>query len=210
MLKAQDWIGRKFGRLTVIGLERITGAGTVLVCECSCGSIIRCKNHNLVSGGTTSCGCLWKEKITTHGMTKTRVYSIWRAMKNRCYAPNTYYYKNYGGRGIKVCDRWLESFENFLFDMGEPPENQTIDRIDNNGNYEPSNCRWATYEQQLNNTRSNRMVTAFGKTQSLTLWSRELGIPVPTLRNRLYRAKMATEVALKAPLYAQQRRKRKR
>lgn len=197
VIKVEDWVGRVFGRLQVAGLERIKGAGTVLVCQCVCGNVVRCKAHNLASGGTGSCGCLWKEQITTHGMTKTRAYVIWKAMKDRCYSPKRYHYHNYGGRGIKVCDRWRDSFENFIADMGEPPDGHTIDRIDNNGNYEPSNCRWATYETQLNNTRSNRMITAFGKTQSMTLWAREYGLPVTTLRNRLFRAKMNPEDALR-------------
>lgn len=201
MLKSKDWVGRKFGRLTVTALERFPGAGTLIVCQCTCGKVVRCKNHNLLSGGTGSCGCLWKEKITTHGMTKTRAYVTWKAMKNRCYVPSRHSYKDYGGRGIRVCARWLESFENFLADMGQPPEGQTLDRINNDGHYTPKNCRWATYEVQLNNTSSNRRITAFGKTQSLTQWAREYQMPVTTLRNRILRGGMRPEDALSAPLF---------
>jgi hypothetical protein len=209
-LKNKDWIGRKFGRLTVVALEKIPGAGTVVVCECQCGNVTRCKNHNLIRGSTKSCGCLWKEKITTHGMTSSRAYASWKGMRSRCYCPTVREWHNYGGRGIKVCDRWLYSFENFLADMGEPPEGRTLDRVENDGDYEPGNCEWATYEEQLNNTRSNRMVTAFGKTQSLARWAKEYSLAYTTLKNRLFRANMDPEEALTVGLFAQKGRPKKR
>jgi hypothetical protein len=144
-----------------------------------------------------------------HGMTGTRVYHIWRQMRYRCRNANAPEYDRYGGRGIRVCPKWDASFEAFYKDMGDPPtDKHTIERSDNNKGYRLSNCYWATYKQQLNNTRANRLVTAFGKTQSLTLWAEEYNLPVTTLKNRLFRAKMDPEEALKAGLYAQQRRKR--
>jgi hypothetical protein len=122
-------------------------------------------------------------------------------MRRRCQNPGAFEYKNYGGRGIKVCQQW-QIFENFLADMGDPPADFTIERINNEGDYEPSNCRWASYKEQLNNTRSNRFIEAFGKRKTLTQWSEELNIPMTTLRNRLDRAKLPPEEAL-----AYQRRK---
>jgi hypothetical protein len=144
----------------------------------------------------------------SHGMAYSRVNHIWRQMRYRCSSPNAQEYKNYGGRGIKVCDRW-SSFDNFLADMGEPPTNKhTIERVDNNKGYEPGNCKWATYKEQLNNRRGNNLITAFGRTQTLTQWAEEFNLPVTTLKNRLFRAKMKPEDALTAKLYAQQRKKR--
>ena len=145
-------------------------------------------------------------KRKKHGMARTRVNHIWRQMRYRCSSPNAPEYKNYGGRGIKVCKRW-DSFENFFEDMGVPEGRLTLDRIDNNGNYEPSNCQWTTYKIQLNNRRDSNNVTAFGRTQTVTQWAEEYNLPVTTLRNRLFRAKMAPEDALSAKPYAQQRSK---
>lgn len=142
-----------------------------------------------------------------HGMARTRENHIWRQMRYRCSSPNAQEYKNYGGRGIKVCDRW-SSFENFYADMGDCPPGLTLERVDGNKDYEPSNCVWDTYKVQQNNRRNNTRVTAFGRTQTLTQWAEEYNLPVTTLKNRLFRAKMAPEDALSAPLYAQQRKKR--
>jgi len=123
----------------------------------------------------------------THGMDGTSIYKTWIGLKARCYNKNDKDYKNYGGRGIKVCKRWKNSFENFYNDMGDKPKGMSIDRIDNNGNYEPSNCRWATIEQQNNNKRNNHLLTYNGKTQTITQWSREIKVPVSTLQCRLLR-----------------------
>lgn len=142
-----------------------------------------------------------------HGMTGARVYHIWRQMRYRCTNSNAQEYKNYGGRGITFCKRW-DSFEAFLEDMGEPEGNLTLERIDNSKGYEPGNCKWATYKEQLNNRRGNNRITAFGKTQTLTQWAEEYKLPVTTLKNRLFRAKLPPEVALTDSIYAQQRRKR--
>ena len=121
-------------------------------------------------------------------MSSTRVYSIWRTMKNRCLLKTDPFYHAYGARGIKVCARWLESFENFYADMGDPPSaDHSIDRRDGNGDYEPGNCRWATVLEQANNRSSNRLLRIGEETASLAEWSRRTGIAPSTIRERLVR-----------------------
>lgn len=142
------------------------------------------------------------EKLRTHGHTIGRVisptYHTWAGMKARCLNPSHAYFKNYGGRGIHVCDRWL-SFENFLADMGEKPAGRSIDRIDSNGHYEPSNCRWATRAEQDENKRSSRLIVAFGRTQTLQQWADEIGITHGALIFRLDKANWPVERALTTP-----------
>lgn len=123
----------------------------------------------------------------THGMSDSSTFFIWNQMKDRCNNPDNHAFPNYGGRGISVCREWGESFSSFLADMGHRPTGMSIERIDNNGNYEPSNCRWATRIQQNNNRRNNRKVTAFGRTLTLAEWSRETGVNYSALRSRLDR-----------------------
>lgn len=167
--------GSRFGRLTVTGYSGACRNGSKWDCTCSCGASCVVSRCHLVSGHTTSCGCLQRESARarkTHGMRRTRVYSIWSGMVSRCRATGGKNAENYSRRGISVCQRWL-SFENFLSDMGEPPIGSTIDRRDNNGGYNKGNCRWATVIQQANNTRANRYITAMGETKSLSDWSRD-------------------------------------
>ncbi len=126
--------------------------------------------------------------MTTHGCGGTTEYSTWCNMRQRCYDKNSISYKNYGGRGIKVCDRWLRSFESFLGDLGLRPSTQhSLDRIDNDGHYRPSNCRWATKLEQCNNTRSNILITIKNTTKNITQWASFLGMPRSTIYNRLAR-----------------------
>lgn len=146
-------INNKYGRLLVLKKDdEYLGKNSRYICKCDCGKEMSFFGFSLKNGNTISCGCYNKEIITKHGMYKTPEYSAYIQMKQRCYNPNSKRYKNYGERGIIVCHRWLESFENFLEDMGKKPsKNHSIDRININGNYEASNCRWATdYEQRSN------------------------------------------------------------
>ena len=186
---------QRFGRLVVIDSIYIRGLGTGWKCLCDCGEETYVAGANLDSGNTQSCGCFDRERRITHGKTKSRVYVIWKAMRRRCQNPKAFEFKNYGGRGISVCERW-SIFENFYEDMGDPPAGFSIERRDNDGNYEPSNCCWASAKTQLNNRRNNRFLEAFGKRLTLTQWSEELKIPMTTLRNRLDRAGLPAEQAL--------------
>lgn len=189
---AMDIIGHHFGRLTVVSRGQNTSSGkTRWLCECLCGGIICAVGGDLQSCNTKSCGCLQREwanamgkRNTTHGDRSSRVYSIWMGMKGRCSDEDN---NNYGGRGIKVCDRWGK-FENFLKDMGWPPtSDHQIDRIDNDGGYSKSNCRWSTPKEQSRNKRENRLLSYGGKSQCLSAWSEETGISKQTLWYRLSR-----------------------
>ena len=150
--------GGVYGRLAVIDKAPSQSKGTLWNCLCDCGQVSVVRGTSLIKGGTKSCGCLNLEKRTKHGDTKgtgwTVEYGAWENMKSRCYNENATGYEDYGGRGIKVCDRWLASYENFLEDMGRKPgKGYSIDRINVDGNYEPSNCRWTTTFEQARNKR---------------------------------------------------------
>lgn len=148
--------GDIFNRLTVIEQSETKNYHLHWLCQCECGNTKIVKGHNLKNGHTKSCGCLNIERGTAHGMSAIAEYHVWNAMIQRCNNSNNNNYKNYGGRGISVCNRWLE-IENFMADMGErPTSNHQIDRIDNNGNYEPNNCRWVTQSENMRNTRASK------------------------------------------------------
>jgi len=147
-----DLAGKRPGRLEVLFYV----GGNRWVCVCECGARVVVLGASLRKGRTKSCGCLARERATKHGMSRSRAYGIWKAMMQRCYNPNCSAYAYYGGRGIIVCECW-HSFVNFLIDMGEPPPGLSIDRINNDGNYEPTNCRWATPSEQNQNRRPPKL-----------------------------------------------------
>lgn len=196
MSKALELCGKKFGRLTVVSRCANNSLNqTVWKCKCDCGNIAEVVGTNLTSGRIKSFGCykndLWIERNKKHGMKKTRIYKAWQNMKDRCENLNNKEYLNYGGRGIKICPEWQE-FIPFMewsyangYDENAKRGECTLDRIDVNGNYEPSNCRWATMKQQANNTRKNINITYNGKTQTLAEWSEELGINYNLLKDRI-------------------------
>ncbi len=198
MSKLIDSTGKRFGRLIV--LERAPNnkwGQSRWLCLCDCGEKTVVYSIHLRSKRTQSCGCLNREKRTTHGHTvrgrSSKVYSVWRAMVQRCTNNSYKQWENYGGRGIRVCERWLK-FENFLEDMGDKPEGYQIDRIDNDGGYFKENCRWATRRQNNRNKRSNRLITFDGKTQCLTEWAEEIGICLETICKRFQLGWSAEEV----------------
>lgn len=199
-------IGTPFGKLTVDSLSSVIRNRSVVWCKCECGSRTIVRVNSLLTENTKSCGCTRHQKLldrnTKHGASCRRhvtpEYRTWAMMCKRCNDSDNPLHKNYGGRGISVCDRWNESFENFLADMGPRPSYEmSIDRINVNGNYEPGNCRWATDKEQANNTRRNRRITFNGLTLTLNEWAVKIGIGASGLHARL--ARMPMEKALTMP-----------
>lgn len=199
--------GLKFGRLTVLGFAGKMGRNATWFCKCECGKITKVQSGALKNGHTSSCDCLRKEMAmkacTMHGHNgrngkRSRIYQAWASMIQRCNNPNSIRYYDYGGRGIKVCERW-KKFENFLEDMGERPRRTSIDRIDNDGNYEPGNCRWATDKEQANNKRNNRFLFFDGSKRTVGEWAERIGINRSTLIGRLNKG-WDTKKALTTPI----------
>ncbi len=188
-------IGASFNRLKVIGEGKRKGKVYYYLCECSCGTIKYINGARLRNGVIKSCGCLRNEIASktskTHGSSNSTEYSSWKAMKSRCFGVNTNQYKDYGGRGIKICKRWLgkNGFKMFLLDMGTRPSYEySLDRYPNvNGDYKPSNCRWATEEQQKRNKRTNHWVEYKGQKMVLQDLAKILGLKPRTLHSRFKR-----------------------
>lgn len=191
MSKILDLTGQKFGRLKVLQFIEIRKHHSYWLCKCNCGNITEVSNSSLRSGKVKSCGCLRKETAkenviksqTTHHLTNTRIYNIWRSMKKRCYLKSYKAYKDYGGRGIRVCDEWRNdfmSFYNWAVANGYK-ENLTLDRIDVNGNYEPNNCRWVDWKTQQNNRRDNIHIQYNGENKSVYEWANTFDIKYCTL-----------------------------
>lgn len=187
-IPSKTMIGKTFNRLTVIRTVK-RGACTLVECQCLCGEIVIAEPKRVRIGRIKSCGCYSREKVserfTKHGLSTNYIYRVWQSMISRCTKPKFSYYHLYGGRGITVCERWRK-FENFVADMGMRPSSEhSLDRIDNDGNYEPSNCRWATRLQQNNNKRSNHFVTCDGVKKTLIEWSRQTGVPPEKIARRI-------------------------
>lgn len=185
-----DYTGRRFGRLTVIEfvMSRYVGNQSKRIwrCRCDCGSITELPAGALTQSNTRSCGCLTRDTNTTHGQSDDPVYKVWHAMIERCRNSNHTEYRDYGGRGITICERWRNSFEAFLADMGSRPTGKSLDRYPNNdGNYEPGNCRWATPTEQANNRRNNRIIEHAGERLTVAEWAARLGCSKQCLLHRL-------------------------
>ena len=201
-MKLIDVTGQKFNRLTVIGRDKSSSSRkTKWVCKCDCGNMTIVDSYSLRNGTIKSCGCWRVDRSTTHHQTKTRLYNIWTAMRNRCYDTNHKQFKNYGGRGISVCEEWktagggFERFWQWSLENGYA-YNLTIDRINNVGNYCPDNCRWITHKKQQNNRTNNRYITSKGETKTISEWSEEYGIRFPILKHRLDVLNLPLEVAI--------------
>lgn len=213
---AKDFTPETFGRLTTIGprfyLPAPPGKRAKYiphnVCECLCGSVRVYQSSRLVAGNNKSCGCLYADSrktcAATHGKSKSPEYLNWRAMLQRCYDQSQKHYSNYGGRGIRVCDRWQgkDGFQVFLADMGQRPIGQKyIDRLDNDGPYSPENCRWASNKEQCNNKRNCRYFTIDGVTKTMTQWAEANGLCRHCVKKRIAKG-WSIEKAISTPVKA--------
>ena len=209
---AIDLTGQKFNKLTV--LERDwsypTGAGKSVYwkCLCDCGNITIVRGSNLKNGSVKSCGCrIYKSHNATHNMSKTRIYREWASIKNRCYNKNNKSFKDYGGRGIKVCNEWLNSFETFkewAYSNGYE-DNLTIERKDVDGDYCPSNCTWIPFNEQQRNRKICYSFEYHGRKQDLSSWCKELNLPYKNIHNRIYKLGWSFDRAISEPVHIEKR-----
>lgn len=196
-----DLIGRVFGKLTVIERRGTRNRSPLWYCRCACGGEKTVPGMVLRAGRSNSCGCLQRQpgQNRRHGMSKSTEHNIWTGMRERCKNPNSKFYSYYGGRGIKRCERW-NVFENFYSDMGRRPSRKhTIDRIDNDGDYSPENCRWALPTVQHGNTRKNVYFVIRGEKAHLSEWARRFHIDPDLVSQRILRDGMSPEDALSRP-----------
>ncbi|HEX3016407.1 MAG TPA: hypothetical protein VHP31_00940 [Caproicibacter sp.] len=207
-MKPKNLLGKTFGRLTVISRASNDKRGKARwLCKCKCGGRKIILADSLISGRTKSCGCYRKETApknnpAKHGMSRTRLWTIWCGMKSRCNYRQNIAFANYGGRGIKVCDEWAKDFSRFMdwaLQNGYA-DNLTIDRINCDGNYEPSNCKWSTYEEQENNRRDTVYLTIHGQKLPVSEWAQRAGISAATLRWRLANGWPESEMLLQPNL----------
>ena len=209
MSRLIDLTGQRFGRLTVVKRmdDGIRPNGTKYVrwlCKCDCSNEVIVDGNSLKRQHTTSCGCYLRERSTqvhtTHGQRHSRLYTIWRTMKLRCSNPKTNGYKDYGGKGVTVCEEWqdFDAFFDWAMQNGYS-DSLTIDRKDRNGNYEPSNCKWATQKEQQNNKSTNHLLTYNGETKTMTQWADEYRMNFHTLKERIKRG-WTVEKALTTPV----------
>lgn len=203
-IKLIDLTSKRFGILVVIGFARIKETASKSrqyrwKCRCDCGNDVEVDGCCLRRGSARSCGC--QPTYQKHGMTKHPVYQVWCALKSRCLNPGNACYSHYGERGISVCGKWKESFEAFYADVGDRPSPMhTIERINNDGNYEPGNCRWATRAEQNENTRQTRLLSHNGETLSVGKWARKTGIQRKTITSRIDRLGWSVGRALTTPV----------
>lgn len=199
----KNLVGCVFERWTVVEYAGPGSSCAQWLCRCSCGVERVVNSASLVSGRSSSCGCFAKEMASINSMShghntnsgQSPTYKSWRSMLRRCNDPKQPGYKNYGGKGIKVCEEW-KVFSNFLADMGEREIGKTLDRIDGNGNYEKGNCRWFDMKEQANNRSNNHHLTHNGETHTVSQWAEKLNISDGTIRARLFRG-FSTEDALR-------------
>lgn len=198
----KDLTGTTFGSLVVVGFACRRGRWNRphWWCLCVCGTTKTVAGGHLLGGDTVTCGCHRGAGMRTHGMGREPTYRSWQAAKERCHNPHNERFPDYGQRGIIVCDRWRNSFDNFLADMGVAPDGHTLERIDVNGNYQPDNCRWATPLEQANNKRNNRRITFNGETKTVNEWARSLGMGRSTILTRIDILGWPVAEAMQTPL----------
>lgn len=205
MRKTHDLSGQRFTRLIAVAKTNSVGV-SMWRCTCDCGRETLVRASNLLSGQVRSCGCLRVDSGKSnfkHGMKKTKIYVIWHGIKARTGNPKCRLYKWYGAKGISMHQPWRDSFLQFLADVGEPPfEGATVDRIRNDCGYEPGNVRWATMREQNNNKSTNTRLTVDGRTQTLSQWSEETGLPSHTISARIHQLGWDADKAIKTPLRA--------
>lgn len=198
MSRLNDIQGRQFGRLTAIARRGLRHRKAMWLCRCVCGSEREFQGSDLVRGRTQSCGCIGRERSTTHGSYGSAEYNVWASMVQRCLNPKNDAFPRYGGRGITVCERWRD-FANFFADMGPRPPGLTLERTDNARGYEPGNCVWATHRDQSLNRRSNVVLTHAGRSMTARQWADERGLSYTALVQRI-RAGWPASKALETPL----------
>lgn len=194
--RVKNLTGMRFGRLVVLDLDYRKNRKTYWMCQCDCGNIKSVRSDSLQDGSVRSCGCLHREtaakqanSIHKHKQSGTRLYEIWQSMKSRCNNPNNARYARYGGRGIRVCDEWMNDFSAFYqwANANGYREDLTIDRIDNDGDYDPSNCRWASGKEQSRNRSTNVDIKIGNSTRTLTEWCEIFEVDSKTIFARYYR-----------------------
>lgn len=208
-MSIEQYTPETYGRLVVVSKEKIINGKQqriICQCQCACGQVRRVRLDALKRGASQSCGCLQKEMVTERSMkhghcsgnASSRAHMAWVAMTQRCGNINHKSFKDYGGRGVTVCERWA-IFQNFLDDMGSPEPGQSIDRKDNNKGYSKDNCRWASSTDQGNNRRTNRVIEHEGKSMTVAEWARKIGVKQGLIHDRL-RYGWTTQAALTTPV----------
>lgn len=208
---ARDLRGMKSNYLTALcptGLRQ--SSAVAWLCRCECGEEVLISASRFLLGRAKSCGCktsyLIGKRLRRHGLTESPTWKSWKSMMDRCYLPAHKSYKDYGGRGIAVCERW-GIFENFLADMGERPAGLTLERMNNSGDYEPGNCRWASRKEQANNRRSSNLLSMGGLCLTVAQWAEKTGIPSDTIARRISLG-WSAERALSKPVRKQRNNRR--
>ena len=212
MSKFIDLTGNRYSNLVVLEKAYSENGVVIWKCKCDCGKITLVRGQNLKSGAVKSCGCLRINAKPTlrHNMSNTRLYKIWASMKNRCYTPSHHSYKNYGGRGIGLCDDWKDAPDAF-FDWAKSSgytDEMTIERIDVNGNYCPENCTWIPANEQQRNRRSCQFFTHNGVTKNLMDWCHDLGLDYKNVHNRIHKLGWSFERAISEPVHIDKRNKK--
>lgn len=213
-MNCSDYIGRRFGKLVVVErAENTKNGASQWLCCCDCGNTVIVPQYSLKRRGVNQdCGCIKKEHFnTTHGGSNTPLYQLWNSMKRRCEDVNSFAYKDYGGRGITVCDEWHDfvAFQKWATET-RPDKFYTLDRIDNNKGYSPQNCKWSSKKEQANNRRSNVKIEFRGEVHNLVEWCEILNLDYKRIHNRMHKLGWSFEKAIAVPVDAKKRNRKER